>query len=87
MVGGDQKCEALAGQVKRSMRRANKLGRSAADSSGEHVDPLGLFFLSQRPGLESVTQAFKEYMAWCKGRIPPKDAYHDTSWMSQKPPE
>ena len=62
------------------------LGRSAADSGGEHVDPLGLFFLSQHPGLESVTKAFKEYMAWCKGRHPPKDAYHDTSRMSQSHP-
>eukprot|EP00434_Breviolum_minutum_P001356 symbB.v1.2.001189.t1/scaffold50.1/size381796/4 len=53
MVGGDQKCEALAGQIKASMRRAGKLGRAAADSSGEHLDPLSLYFLSVHPGLDS----------------------------------
>lgn len=82
MVGGDQKCEALAGQIKASMR-AGKLGRAAANSSGEHVDPLSLYFLSVHPGLESVTNAVRQYMAWCKG---PKDAYHDTSWLMHKPP-
>ena len=81
MVGGDQKCEALAGQVKRSMRRASKYGRSKADSSEEHVDPLGLYFLSVHPGLESVIAAFRKYKKWCssKGRIAPKDAYKDIS--------
>ena len=87
MVGGDQKCEALAGQIKASMRRAGKLGRAAADSSGEHLDPLSLYFLSVHPGLDSVISAFREYMTWCKGRLAPKDAYHDTSWLMHKPPE
>ena len=87
MVGGDQKCEALAGQIKASMRRAGKLGRAAADSSGEHLDPLSLYFLSVHPGLDSVITAFREYMTWCKGRLAPKDAYHDTSWLMHKPPE
>jgi len=56
--------ESTASQIKASMRRAGKLGRAAADSSGEHVDPLSLYFLSVHPGLESVTNAFREYMAW-----------------------
>jgi len=87
MVGGDQKCEALAGQIPSSMRRAGKLGRAAADSSGEHLDPLSLYFLSVHPGFESVTNAFREYRAWCKGRLAPKDAYHHTPWLVHKPPE
>lgn len=85
VVGGDQKCESLAASIKKSMRRAAKLGRGAADCSGEHIDPMALHYLSLFPGLLSVTNAFKEYIEWSTDRIPPKEAYKDMSWLTTLP--
>ena len=53
----------------------------------QNCEFIGLSFLSVHPGLESVTYALGEYMAWCKGRLAPKDAHHDTSWLKHKPRE
>ena len=61
MVGGDQHCVSLASSVKKSLRRAGKLGKNAARFQGSHIDPLGLEYLSQHPGLNHVAKAFKAH--------------------------
>ena len=82
LVGGDQHCESLASSVKRSLRRAGKLGKNGARLQGSHIDPLGLYYLSQHPGLDNVAKAFKDYRESVEDRIAPGSAFQDTSWLN-----
>ena len=82
MVGGDQHCASLASSVKRSLRRAGKLGKNGARLQGSHIDPLGLHYLSQHPGLDNVAKAFRAYREPVDDRIAPGSAFQDTSWLN-----
>ena len=62
--------------------RAGKLGKNGARLQGSHIDPLGLYYLSQHPGLDNVAKAFKAYRESVEDRIAPGSAFQDTSWLN-----
>ena len=80
LVGGDQRCEALAGSMKRMLRRLGLLGKGGRTKS--HIQGLNAVFLTENVGLEPVVQAFASFRTACEDRLPPKDVWAQTSFVT-----
>ena len=84
LLAGDNQAEAAVSVVKRSLRRANKLGRRAPKTT--HIDSLACFRLQQQPGLQTVLSALRDYRAaraGCLGCAPQAYAQYDQdkAWL------
>ena len=81
IVGGDQSTESLAGVIKRSLRRMNKLGRCDAKLALEHVDALAAVYFAETPGLEELLKAVAGHRKRFQDQCKPAEMYTDLSWL------
>eukprot|EP00439_Symbiodinium_sp_Y106_P073875 s574_g14.t1 len=71
---------ALAGSMKRMLRRLGLLGKGGRTKS--HIQGLNAVFLTENVGLEPVVQAFASFRTACEDRLPPKDVWAQTSFVT-----
>ena len=81
MVGGDPVAESHTANLKKQLRRNNKLSGLPLDSA--HIDGLSALFIHENLGLEMVMDAFVRYMAFVKDKNHPSKAYVDTTWLTE----
>ena len=78
LVGGDQRCEALAGSMKRMPRRLGLLGKGRKTKS--HIQGLSAVFLTEHVGIEPVLQAFACFRSACQDHMSPQQMWAHTDW-------
>ena len=81
MVAGDQRCEALAGTVKKRLRRTNKLGQKRSASNRDHIDALAAYSINAEPGIEAVVEAVVAYREWLEDRVSPAMSFQESCWL------
>ena len=82
MAGGDQIAESHAANLKKQLRRNNKLSGLTLETA--HVDGLSSFFVHSNLGLDCVLDAYASYMSKMVDQMNPKKMFENFDWL--KPP-
>ena len=82
MVGGDQVAESHTANLKKQLRRNNKL--SGLSLKTAHVDGLSSLYVHSNLGLECVLDAYASYMQKMLDQLNPNKMFQNVDWL--KPP-
>ena len=82
MVGGDQVAESHTANLKKQLRRNNKLSGLSLETA--HVDGLSSLYVHSNLGLECVLDAYASYMQKMLDQLNPNKMFQNVGWL--KPP-
>ena len=82
MVGGDQVAESHTANLKKQLRRNNKLSGLSLETA--HVDGLSSLYVHSNLGLDCVLDAYAAYMHKMLDQLNPNKMFQNLDWL--KPP-